>query len=99
MEFARIWLPLLAIVINALLAWAVWSVKRGLVSKDEHHALVRRVDADKAEIDRVGNTVRDLPTVREMGAIREELAALRSSVDGVVSAVERIENKPSKGVR
>ena len=42
MEFARIWLPLLAIVINALLAWVGWSVKRGLVSKDEHHARRRR---------------------------------------------------------
>ena len=52
MEFARIWLPLLAIAINALLAWAVWSVKRGLVSKDEHHALVmlgrRRQSRDRA---------------------------------------------------
>ena len=52
MQILRAFAPLLALAFRALLAWAGWSVKRALVSKDEHHAVVmlarRRQSRDRA---------------------------------------------------
>ena len=92
MDILSEWAPLLALAFNALLAWAVWSVRRGLVTREEHHELMRRVDG--AEI-RIGN----LPSREEWAGLRVEITSLRGEVAGLCheqkgqnAGIRRIEN-------
>ncbi len=84
MDFLREWSPLLVFLMNALLGWVIWSVRRGLVSKEEHHQLQREVDQNKGAINqnkgaikRIGEEVRSLPAAQEWTDLKTQLARVR----------------------
>ena len=92
MDILGEWAPLLALAFNALLAWTLWSVKRGLVTREEHHELVRRMDSTEIRID-------NLPSRGEWTALRVDITSLREGVAGLHreqkgqnDGIRRIEN-------
>ncbi|MBF0283602.1 MAG: DUF2730 family protein [Magnetococcales bacterium] len=89
-EALRLW-PVISTVFTGLLAWAIWSIKRGLVSKEELSALRKDAETDVADlrkdVEAEFSTLNDRTTRMET---RLEAIPDRKTIDDLCRRVDEV---------
>ena len=91
--------PLLIFIVGGLMAWGLWSVKQGAMTRPEHEKLERDVAGIGAKLDGFEKHCAEMPSHKEIGSINVQLAQLIGRVDstnaelrGFKDSSERTEN-------
>lgn len=96
--------PLIALALNALLAWYVWSMRKAFASTDEIGKLHRRINEVGTRLQLAEQKLAGLPTIGEIGDLKVQLATihgdykamaatmtgLKETMEGIQAAVQHI---------
>jgi len=85
------WMPLIVLLLNLLILWIGWSVKRGLVTKEEHSRLTDRVNTIESRLSGVPNAASIHELALTIERLRGDLKALASDMKGMGNLVERLD--------
>lgn len=91
--------PAALFLLQGLMAWFIWSLRRSFVPKEDFDAhRTERHDASKAVWDRVNVQGRELavmseglkaiPDYRELGSVREQLGAVQGDVKAIAANLD-----------
>lgn len=103
----KAWSWLVAIVVNALFAWIVWSLRRKFVTRDDYEADRAKLRAAQASLAREHESVlasqaaltaaiNNLPTAKDMHDISLSIAEMRG---GMLVLAEKMDGQAELQVR
>lgn len=89
-EFLQ-WWPVVLVMVQALLAWVLWSFGRRFITRDDfdrwrgvhdtdHEEIEQRLADGRAWFTRIETDLRHLPTRSDLDALKAQLAAVDRSV-------------------
>lgn len=97
-EFMTAWGWVLAIALQLLMGWVIWSLKSAFASKKELQAMELQIDELRLKIVEVEGRMRNMPAAEAMHELsnsierlRGDLKTLGARLDGTKDLVERVE--------
>ena len=88
---ARLW-PLLFFVTQAVMAWALWSLKKQFVSRDEYERDTEKRDQRLCELEKGSYSAPSREEIRalseQIGTLTEKLATIDGRLTGINRAVD-----------
>jgi predicted nucleic acid-binding Zn-ribbon protein len=96
--------PLIALILNGLGLWWVWSMRKAFATPDDVNKLHRRINDVTNRVSLAEQKLASVPTISEVGDLKVQLAsihgdykamaatmeALKDSLEGIQSAVQHI---------
>lgn len=87
-DFLPQYWPAGLLLLQMLLAWFVWSMRREFVGREELQDMARRLESTEKSTAVLHEQLDGVPTHRDLVAMRDELGAVRTDLRGVVSQLD-----------
>lgn len=92
-SFGENWPTFVVFVLNLAIGWALWALRKSFVSKDDHGALVSRVQAVEQKIDQLPGVKAVHALSIQMTALQGELKTTNTRLDGFNDLAERMQRQ------